>query len=574
MSNARWLLRCLWSEKGWIGLASLLSVLDMAALLGMTAIQKWLIDDVILQGQEGALMKLLLLFGVLILGYNAVYLCFYLTSQSNEFRFGKRLAAEMMGNVHRMTVKNYQSRRVADIAGRVIDDIGEVRRTLAHHIPGGFTNVVRTFALSIAIGFASPVILAAILGLSALYIALGKYFAPRLKRVSREMHDARADVMVRIEEGISATREVLAYNRTDWELERYDRGFGTFMTKVIAEGRMVNKQLFWTETLRWAMSLAVLGYGGYLAASGSMSVGTLVIVFQFTAMLTESAQGGYAFFMRFAGDMAHIDRIREYDDGKESGGDREWKESSGPIRMDRVRFRYADNLAPVLDDLSLELPAGGKIAVVGASGGGKSTLAQLLLRFYDPERGAIVTGDIPIAEYRLEMWRQLFGIVFQEPFLFPDTIRNNLLMGRGDAAEKRMRDACRAAEIHEFIESLPEGYDTMLGERGINLSGGQRQRLALARTLMGDPEVLILDEATSALDMETERKVQRNLDEWRQGKTTIVIAHRLTTIRNAELILVLDKGRIAERGTHDELIRKGGVYANLVLSQMSEAVVP
>lgn len=221
----------------------------------------------------------------------------------------------------------------------------------------------------------------------------------------------------------------------------------------------------------------------------------------------------------------------------------------------------------MLNNIDLVLPPGRKIAFVGTSGGGKSTLASLLARNFIPLSGEIVVNGIPLIELRREDWIARTTLVSQEPYLFPDTIRLNLLLGQEDIPESRMIDVCRAMQIHDFIAQLPQGYDTPIGERGVTLSGGQRQRLALARAVLRNSEILILDEATSSLDLETERQVQEHLDQLRKNRTTLVIAHRLSTVRNADKIIVLECGKVTEQGTHDELMVYSRHYRDLVMKE-------
>ncbi|MDF2718842.1 MAG: transporter ATP-binding protein, partial [Paenibacillus sp.] len=299
-------------------------------------------------------------------------------------------------------------------------------------------------------------------------------------------------------------------------------------------------------------------------------IGAFVIVYQYSNQLFTNYQTVFNFAMNMSGQLAYSDRVKElFEQEKIGEGTRELRAPVKSIEFENVTFAYPGTERHVLNDLDLSLPTGRKLAIVGASGGGKSTITQLLLRFFEPSSGCIRINGIPLSDIRMSDWMGKLSVVFQEPFLLPDTIRNNLMLGRVGITEEQMIDACRSAQIHDFIESLEQGYDTVVGERGYTLSGGQRQRVAIARAMMGDPELMIMDEATSALDMETEQKLQENLDRRRAGKTTIVIAHRLSTIRNADLILVMHQGRLVEQGTHEELMAKDEAYRRLV-STMNE----
>jgi ATP-binding cassette subfamily B protein len=245
----------------------------------------------------------------------------------------------------------------------------------------------------------------------------------------------------------------------------------------------------------------------------------------------------------------------------------------GEIVFEDVSFAYETRREiPALRDVSFRIAPGERVAVVGPSGAGKTTVLQLLLRFYDPEAGTIRLDGVPIGRMRLTDLRRRLALVPQEPVIFADTVRANILFGRPDAAPGEVEEAARAAAAHDFIAALPEGYDTWLGERGVLLSGGQKQRLAIARAILRDAPVLLLDEATSSLDAESERAVQQAVDQLSHGRTTLVIAHRLATVKRADRILVMEDGRLAATGTHDELVAQGGLYARLARLQFTEGL--
>ncbi|CAG7659158.1 ABC transporter ATP-binding protein [Paenibacillus allorhizosphaerae] len=550
-------------------LAGLLSILDMASLLGITGVQKWLIDEVFIESRYDMLPRLLLIFAALIIGYNAIHLISFMLNRFNAYRLQEKFTLDMMQYLYKMPVKKYHNQRVADLAVRFSDDIGAASNIASQLIPNGITDLMKAVVLAVIVGLSSPVILGIILILSVAYIAMGRYFGPKNREIGKQVQKARSEVLVNIEEGISSTREVLAYHRTDWEIDKYNKNFSRFFDIIMKEGRIGNKQLIWSDFFRWGINLTVLACGGYLAFNGQITIGTFIVVYQFATQLMDTMKSVFDFAMGFAARMASVERIREFITETEPQK-RELVFLDGTIRsirFEQVSFKYNDETDYILNTLKLDIPVGKKVALVGSSGGGKSTIAQLLIRFFDPAQGKILVNGIPLNQISLSNWREKVNIVFQEPYLFPDTIRNNLLMGR-TISETEMRAACLASEIHEFIESLPDRYDTILGERGVTLSGGQRQRLALARSLLSDPEVLILDESTSALDMETERRVQRNLDALREGKTTIIIAHRLSTIRDADKIYVMDQGVVVEDGTHEELMREDTHYRKLIQAKV------
>jgi len=549
--------------------AMFLSLLDMLSLLAITGVQKWLIDDVFVGAMYERLIEYVLIFLVLIIVYNGIHLLSHMQNRAILYRLQQKLTLEMMNHIYRMKTSNYHNERIGGMAQRITGDIAEASGFVSHFIPGGITSIVQVIVLAIFIGLAHPMLLLVICTLSLVLVWSAKRFGSRMKEVGKEVRDAKADVLVHIEEGVASTREVVAFHRQAWEQEKYNRSFKRYFGKVMQEVKFQNMQLAGSESFRWGMSLIVIAYGAILAINGQISIGTFVVVYQFSSQLLAGIQGIYSFFMNASTNAGAITRVREFLYGAEPEGKVRLSEDIREIRFDNVGFRYSEGSELVLDGLHLTIPVGKKVALVGSSGGGKSTVAQLLERFYEPTQGKITVNRLALQDIVISDWRGKVILVPQEPYFFPDTIRNNLLMGRNGMTDTDIADACQAAEIHSMITDFPEGYDTLLGERGITLSGGQRQRLAIARALLGNPDILILDEATSALDQETERHVQRNLDQLREGKTTIIIAHRLSTVKNADVICVIDSGKLVEQGTHEQLMQSESRYRHFVQAKAS-----
>ncbi|WKL02500.1 ABC transporter ATP-binding protein [Paenibacillus amylolyticus] len=315
--------------------------------------------------------------------------------------------------------------------------------------------------------------------------------------------------------------------------------------------------------------MLILGYGGWLVLQGELSIGMFVVLFQLGFQFIQYLQDLFNSFMDWSAGGASVERLLDVMEGEQM----DEGNTSVPLPLqilsfNHVDFSYEPGRNVILNNLTFDIPMGLKIAIVGTSGSGKSTIAHLLIRYFDPDAGRILVNGMPLNQLYRSDWTERIGIVFQEPYLFPDTIQNNLLMGtEEEQSANLMRSACEAAQIDEYILSLPEGYDTFIGDRGITLSGGQRQRLAIARALIQNRDILILDEATSALDLTTERRLQQAIDRYREGKTTIVIAHRLSTIQNADLIFVMHKGQMVESGTHDQLLNREGLYREMVSLQ-------
>ncbi|MHA6481869.1 ABC transporter ATP-binding protein [Paenibacillus sp. strain BS8-2] len=568
-SNIRWLLELVRPVRVLISFGLLLFTVKVLMNLVTIGMQKWVIDDILIAGQYHlSLLYLTLFFGSIVIFHTTNTIAARLLDKSG-FLLNRALTEKFMTQLHVWPTANLQKERTGKLIHHVTDDIYQVGSIVPGFSQIGINHGFSFLVLIGFIGWTSPLILLAVIVVSVVYIALARYFGPKVKAAAKEKKERHSDVIVGIEEAVASTREVIAFHRMEWEERKFDRTFRSYFKSSMKEVDLDNKQLIAIEPLRWLVTFVTLGIGGWFVIRGSMTIGTLVILYPFAVQLMYSANNSLNFIMLLSARSADIDRLRRALDQEQwKEGDRSLEGNIHSLTLREVGFRYAEGLPRVLNGATLDFPIGRKTALVGASGGGKSTVAQLLIRFVEPEDGVIEVNGTPLCSIRRSDWNTRVRIVFQEPYLFPDTIRNNLLLGREGITAAELSEVCEIAQIRSFIEELPEGYDTEIGERGITLSGGQRQRLAIARALIGHPDILILDEATSALDLETERRLQAAMDTSRQGRTTIVIAHRLSTVRNADRIYVIQDGIIAEAGTHDELLAARGPYRTLCDKEM------
>ncbi len=571
--NAAFIARYLLRQKWYYSLSGLVTIGLVTVGLAMTAMQQVVIDDLFRQGRYELFVPVVLAFAGLVFANSLFYWATYWLLARNEFQARTEIASDVISALHRTPIGTLQKERSGRYLQLITRDASHVAFSICKtFVVSGLGHIVRIAMLATYIGFASPVILGSVVALSVAYFFMARYFSPKAKSAAKEVQESRAALLVQIEESISASREIIAFHRTKWEQRMYLLRFDRYFDKVMAEGRMQNKQLAAGEPIKWAIQWIMLLIGGYMVIRGEIAVGVFVVTIQFASNLMNAINFLFKFVLGLSGTMASVERLREamegetIDDGAET--------ILGPIErlaLRRVDFRYGEEFRQVLNGVTLDIPIGKKSAFVGSSGGGKSTIAQLLVRFFQPQSGDIVVNGTPLHRIRRLDWSGRVGVVFQEPYLFPDTIRNNLRFGREEIADLDIALMCKRMLIHDFIQSLPEGYDTEVGERGILLSGGQRQRIALARELLGHPELLILDEATSALDQHSERLIQESIDEIRQGKTTVMIAHRLSTVRNADVIFVMEEGKVVEEGSHEQLVARSGLYNRLVAAQQAGA---
>ncbi len=430
-----------------------------------------------------------------------------------------------------------------------------------------------------------------------LYALTFKAFNPKVRNASENVARHIGQISGNIQERLAGIALVKTYAAEDRELDRWTRDNDDHYHRVVRQSSISHMIASISEFLVHCGTTIVIGYGGYLAMQGQLTAGGLTKFLGYLGIMYGPVRRFADLNLVYQTSLAAMDRVfRVFDITpkiREKQNSVTIPPQSGTVRFDSVKFRYADDSDEsrirlddddaqpiratqrwILSHLNVKVAAGEKIALVGPSGAGKTTLVSLLPRLYDVSEGAIRIDDIDIRDYKLKALRQSIAIVQQDSFVFSGTIKENIAYGKPIAATREIQSAARAANAHDFIMALPDGYDTLLGERGVNLSGGQRQRLSIARAILKNPRILILDEATSALDSESEHLVQEALSNLMTGRTCFIIAHRLSTVRDADRILVLKDGQIIESGAHDDLLDQDGLYAKLVRQQFGESREP
>ena len=399
-------------------------------------------------------------------------------------------------------------------------------------------------------------------------------FSRRIRPIYRTVRKDVEEIDGRVGETFSGIRVVRAFGRELRELVEFMRGRHTVLRKeLFAHRRELVLGTSW-GLLESGVSVVIIWYGGYLYIAGRASIGDIMAFQWYLFLLLGPVWNIVNSFSELQRSLAAMERVFEVLGMEDDKPDRP-DAVDAPRVVDRIEFQhvefeYREN-RPVVRDFSVVVPGGSVVALVGRSGAGKTTVTDLVARFHDPTRGRILVNSIDIRDFGLRSYRSLLALVQQDVFLFDGSARDNIAYGRRDASDAEIEDAARRANAHEFIEKLPEGYQTFVGERGVKLSGGQQQRLAIARAILASPQILILDEATSNLDTESEQLIQASMATLLAGRTTFVIAHRLSTIRRADLILLMEDGRVIESGTHEALMNARGVYHEMVLRQMESA---
>lgn len=512
------------------------------------------------------------LFGVVAVLAVATFARFYFVTWLGE-RVVADIRKTVYGHVLKLSPAFFESTRTGEVLSRLTTDTELIQTLVGSSISVALRNLLLFLGSAVLLVITSPrltLLVALVIPLVVLpIVVLGR----RLRKLSRESQDRIADLAAQAGETLNAITTVQAYTYEAREGARFtantEAAFQTALRRIRARAWLTALVML----LVFGAVNAVMWIGGKAVFAGEMSAGELS-AFVFYAVIGASSVGAlsevWGDVQRAAGAAERLMQLLATQPTIKAPSQPQHLPSrpNGRLQFDNIRFRYpARPQVAALDGLSLDIAAGETVAIVGPSGAGKTTLFQLLLRFYDPESGCIRFDGVDIAQLDPVELRRHIGLVAQEPVIFGASVIDNIRYGRPEASDAEVRAAAEAAAAHGFIQMLPQGYDTYLGERGVRLSGGQRQRIAIARALLRDPPVLLLDEATSSLDAESERKVQQALEHLMKGRTTLVIAHRLATVQKADRIMVMDQGRFVASGHHDTLMAEGGLYARLARLQ-------
>ncbi|GKW47529.1 ABC transporter ATP-binding protein [Planococcus sp. NCCP-2050] len=557
-----------------IALTIVIGIFKFAIPLFIPLLIKIVIDDII--GAEGLSSDEKLTQLYLWLGGTAIlffllrppieyYRQYYAQYVSNKILYDIR--QHLYGHLQRLSLRYYANTRAGEIISRVINDVEQTKNFVMIGLMNLWLDLATILiAIGIMLTMDVPLTIVALLAFP-FYAFSVKYFFGRLRDLTRERSQALANVQSYLHERVQGMSIIKSFALEKHEQKIFDETNDGFLEKAIDHTKWNAKAFAVVNTITDIAPLLVIGYAGYQVIQGNLTLGTMVAFIAYIERLYNPLRRLVNSSTTLTQSFASMDRVFELVDEEYEVTDKEGAKDlgivDGKLEFRGVSFHYNNGETEVLSNLNFTVKPGETVAFVGMSGGGKSTIVSLIPRFYDVTEGAILMDDHDLKDVTIHTLRDQIGLVLQDSILFSDSVKSNILMGKPGASDEEVIAAAKAANAHDFIEMLPNGYDTKVGERGVKLSGGQKQRIAIARVFLKNPPILILDEATSALDLESEALIQDSLERLAHDRTTLIVAHRLSTITHADQILVIDHGKLEERGTHDELMKKQGVYYNL-----------
>lgn len=558
----------------WIIITLLIGILKFGIPSLLPLVLKYVVDDLLMnhgltiQQQIQQLMVILgitLFLFVIVRGpveYARQYFAQYITA-----RILYDLRNKLYEHLQRLSLRYYQNTKVGEIISRFINDAEQTKNI----VEVGMMNVwLDLFTLIFVLGFMfylDPVLTLVSIAIMPLYAISVKVLYKRLKKLTKDRSAALAGIQAYLHERIQGISVIRSFALENYDQKQFGGTNKAFLQKGLAQSRWNAWTFAIINTLTDIAPLLVIGYGGYQVILGHLTLGTFVAFFGYLDRLYAPLKRLINSSTVLTQASASWERVHELleqpYDMKDEPHSEILQTDSCSVAFNQVWFKYQDAGGWVLKDISLNVHPGETIAFVGMSGGGKSSLVGLIPRFYDIQEGSVQVNGKDVRQYTMQSLRSHVGMVLQDNFLFSGSVKDNIILGNPGAGEEEVIAAAKAANAHEFILKLPQGYDTEVGERGVKLSGGQKQRIAIARVFLKDPPILILDEATSALDLESEHLIQQSLRDLSSNRTTLVVAHRLSTITHADRIYVLKDGEVVESGTHEELMLSVGVYAGL-----------
>ncbi|MEJ8302406.1 ABC transporter ATP-binding protein [Saccharibacillus sacchari] len=556
-------------------LAPLFMVLEVCMDLMQPKLLQRIVDDGIAAGDAGEIQRTgLLMLGVALLGVIGGVGCTIYSSIASQ-NFGRDLRGSLFGKVQSLSFRNLDNLPTGTLITRITNDVTQLQ-TFVQMLLRMFVRspmlIVGSLVMAVTINAKLTLILAVSVPLLFVFLFfLVRFSLPMFATVQKRLDGVNG----RLQENLNGIRVVKAFVRSDYEEERFGEVNRDY-TSVMTRGMRIMALNMPVMTLILNISIiAVLWYGGALNRSGDLAVGELVAYINYVTQMLSSMLSIGMILTFISRAKASADRVNEVFDERPDIENpthaHPGNVKGGVVEFDHVSFGYGkENGELALHDISFTVQPGQTLGILGATGSGKTSLVSLIPRLYDPRSGEVRIDGTPVSELELSSLREKVGVVLQEANLFSGTIADNIRFGRPEATDAEVQRAARSAQAHEFIERMPEGYATRLGQKGINLSGGQKQRIAIARALLMRPAVLILDDSTSAVDLTTESKIRGALEQEMGGTTKLIIAQRISAVRGADLILVMDRGAVAAIGTHDELMQDSEIYREIYRSQVSE----
>ncbi|EPI58466.1 ABC transporter, ATP-binding protein [Gardnerella vaginalis JCP8066] len=578
-SNVRWVLQYCKPDMWRVGVSLVLFTINDTMAMTMPLLSGFIVDKVIIGKQHDLLLNVcVLMVAMMIVRVGSRYIY-----QLQMERFGQnavyRLVSDEYEKLHSLDFTYFNHTRTGDIMSRMTSDTDAIRHILSW-VSYMALDCVVMFVFALIIMFSIQWQLAlALMAITPFLFWLAKLMGKNARPKFLAIRESFARMNSMVEENIEGNRVVKAFVREPFETQKFDKCNEDYFNRNITLAKNTQKYMPWLDGMGFALELVTVGFGGWLVLNGSMTLGAFVTFNSFLWMLHMPVRMvGWLIndWQRFNAGCVNIRKLltQESHIDLPSAAKKNVK-VKGRVTFEHVDFAFPDDLdSPILSDIDLDVPAGTKLGILGETGSGKSTLVSLIARFYDPTRGRVLIDGKDVREWPLETVRNQVSIVAQETFLFSDTIAGNISFGLPQNEENckeldsTIRRMARIADADDFIMNMPEGYETVVGERGVGLSGGQKQRLSLARALANNPAVLIMDDTTSAVDMETEEHIQKELKKLDGLRTVITIAHRISSVKDADMIIVLDHGKIVERGTHEHLVASHGRYWEIYKKQL------